>query len=75
MRGIDSKRGSPFLRSPVPDSFCLFDRSELLARLHREGTVHSIAYEETGARVLATVPPRLHDALAEFMVPPSAPRQ
>ena len=44
------------------------ERPELLARLHREGTVHSIAYEETGARVLATVPPRLHDALAGFMV-------
>jgi len=45
------------------------ERPELLARLHREGTVHSIAYEESGARVLATVPPRLHDALAGFMVP------
>ena len=45
------------------------ERPELLARLHREGTVHSIAYEETGARILATVPPRLHDALAGFMVP------
>ena len=44
------------------------ERPELLARLHREGTVHSITYEETGARVLATVPPRLHDALAGFMV-------
>ena len=46
------------------------ERPELLARLHREGTVHSIAYEETAARVLATVPPRLHDALAGFMVLP-----
>ena len=45
------------------------ERPELLARLHREGVVHSIAYEENGARVLATVPPRLHDALAGFMVP------
>jgi len=44
------------------------ERPELLARLHREGTVHSITYEETGARVLATIPPRLHDALAGFMV-------
>ena len=43
---------------------------ELLARLHREGTVHSIAYEETAARVLATIPPRLHDALAGFIVLP-----
>ena len=46
------------------------ERTELLARLHREGAVHSIAYEENGACVLATVPPRLHDALAGFMVPP-----
>jgi GTP-binding protein HflX len=46
------------------------ERTELLARLHREGSVQSIAYEETGARVLATVPSRLHDALADFMVPP-----
>lgn len=45
------------------------ERQELLARLHREGVVHSIAYEETGARVLATVPPRLHEAIAGFMVP------
>ena len=46
------------------------ERPELLARLHREGAVHSIAYEDAGARVLATVPPRLHDALASFMVLP-----
>jgi len=46
------------------------ERTELLARLHREGAVHSIAYEENGACVLATVPPRLHDALAGFMAPP-----
>jgi GTPase len=45
------------------------ERPELLARLHREGSVQSIAYEENGARVLAAVPSRLHDALADFMVP------
>jgi GTP-binding protein HflX len=51
------------------------ERPELLARLHREGNVHSIAYEDAGARVLATVPPRLHDALAGFMVPLPVPCQ
>ena len=44
-------------------------RPELLARLHREGNVHSVEYEETGVRVLATVPSRLRGALADFMTP------
>jgi GTP-binding protein HflX len=51
------------------------DRQELHARLHREGVVHSIAYEESGARVLATIPPRLLDALAGFMVTSPTPHQ
>jgi GTP-binding protein HflX len=48
------------------------DRPELLARIHREGEVHSVEYEESGARVLATVTPRLREALAPFLVAPIA---
>jgi GTP-binding protein HflX len=44
------------------------ERPELLARLHREASVHSVKYEESGARVVAAVPPRLHEALADFVV-------
>ena len=44
-------------------------RAELLARLHREARVHSVEYEETGIRVVATVPDRLREALAAFVVP------
>lgn len=31
------------------------DRSDLLARLHREGTVHEVKYEEDGVHIRATV--------------------
>ena len=46
-------------------------RSDLLAKLHREAEVHSVSYEEDGARVCATVPPRLQDALSPFLANPS----
>jgi GTP-binding protein HflX len=44
-------------------------RADLLARLHREAQVQSIAYEDTAARVMAIVPPRLLESLADFVVP------
>lgn len=45
------------------------ERSDLLARVHREGQVHSLAYEDDGVHVLATVPPRLREAVANFLLP------
>lgn len=43
-------------------------RADLLARLHREGTVLSLDYEEDVAHVVATVPKRSMETLNEFVV-------
>jgi GTP-binding protein HflX len=43
------------------------DRTELLARLHREGTVHESAYEEHFCRIRATVPARLRELMAPYV--------
>ena len=43
-------------------------RTELLARIHRDGVVHETAYEEECSRIRATVPERLRHALSEFIV-------
>ncbi len=45
------------------------DRADLLARLHREGAVHHVDYEESGILVRATVANRLRPALEPFAVP------
>jgi GTP-binding protein HflX len=51
------------------------ERADLLARLHREGAVHAVEYEEDAIRVRATLPDRLSESLAEFLAPmKSAPR-
>ena len=47
-------------------------RHDLLARLHREGMVHRIAYEDDGMHIHATIPDRAREALAEFLVSPDA---
>ena len=47
-------------------------RADLLARLHRDGTVASLTYEEDVAHVVATVPKRALETLAPFVVEPSA---
>jgi GTP-binding protein HflX len=44
------------------------DRSDLLARLHREGKVHQIDYEEEFIRLRASVPERLRETLAPFVI-------
>ncbi len=44
----------------------------LLARLHREGRVHDIAYVGDEVRVVATLPSRLKEVLAEFLIEPAA---
>jgi GTPase len=47
------------------------ERSDLLARLHREGTVEHLAYEPDHIAVTATVPVRSLDAYAGFEVIPA----
>ncbi len=42
------------------------DRTDLLARLHREGTVHEVNYEDEGVRVNATVPTKSAHVLKPF---------
>ena len=44
------------------------DRSDLLARLHREGVVHESDYEEKFIRIRATVPKRLRLTLEPYIV-------
>lgn len=43
------------------------DRTDLIARLHREGVVHSTDYEEDAIRIRATIPERLRETLASFL--------
>ena len=45
------------------------DRSDLLARLHREGVVHQADYEEGFVSIRATVPERFRLTLEPFIVP------
>jgi GTP-binding protein HflX len=43
------------------------DRTDLLARLHREGVVHTTDYEEEAIRIRATVPERFRETLIPFV--------
>jgi GTP-binding protein HflX len=43
------------------------DRTDLIARLHREGVVHSTDYEEDAIRIRATIPERLRETLTSFL--------
>ena len=43
------------------------DRTDLLARLHREGTVHETAYEEHFCRIRATIPAKLREHTAPYL--------
>ena len=47
------------------------ERADLLARLHREGIVRDVQYEERFTRVIGTLPARSVEAFAEFLVVPS----
>jgi GTP-binding protein HflX len=42
------------------------ERSDLMARLHREGVVHETVYEEQFSRIRATVPPKLRELVTPF---------
>ena len=42
------------------------DRSDLVARLHREGVIHETEYLDTVMRIRATVPPRLRESVSPF---------
>ncbi|CAN5581308.1 GTPase HflX [soil metagenome] len=49
------------------------ERADLLARLHREGTVSDVEYEDAGqTRVVATVPTRSLEVFAPFLAVPAA---
>lgn len=48
-------------------------RTDLLARLHREGVVHQTEYEEDAIRVSATAPARLMEALRSYAASPGPP--
>ena len=44
------------------------DRSDILARLHREGTIHHANYEEEFIRIHASVSARLSETLKSYIV-------
>lgn len=44
-------------------------RADLLARLHRDGTVRELNYEECATRVTATIPTRSLEIFAPFLMP------
>ena len=46
------------------------ERADLLARLHREGSVHNVQYEEGFTRVAATIPNRSLELFAPFLDTP-----
>jgi GTP-binding protein HflX len=55
-------RGTMTVELRVPAS-----RADLLARLHRDGTVHDVKYEADYSRVVATIPTRSLDLFAPFL--------
>jgi len=55
--------GTTTLELRLPSS-----RADLLARIHRDGTLLSLDYEEDVAHVVATVPKRAMEAFAPFVV-------
>jgi hypothetical protein len=46
------------------------ERADLLARLHRDGTVRDLHYEEGFTRVIGTVPTRALEVFAPFLAEP-----
>ena len=69
-QGLDEfiDRISEFVNKNVGQAeLCLsLDRADILARLHREGVVHNVAYEEDCIRVRASLSDRTADELASF---------
>ena len=55
-------RGTMTLELRVPAA-----RADLLARLHRDGTVHDVKYEADFSRVVATIPTRSLETFAPFL--------
>jgi 50S ribosomal subunit-associated GTPase HflX len=48
------------------------ERADLLARLHREGAVRELKYEEGFTRVVAAIPTRSLEVFAPFLSVPEA---
>ena len=46
-------------------------RTDLVARLHRDGTVHNVKYEPEFTRITATIPTRALETFAPFLPEPS----
>jgi len=44
------------------------DRTDLIARLHREGVVHQTTYEENFIEIRASVPERFRQSLNSFII-------
>jgi GTP-binding protein HflX len=44
------------------------DRTDLMARIHREGVVHETGYEEEFIRIRTSVPERFRESLSPFIV-------
>jgi GTP-binding protein HflX len=69
-QGLDEfiDRISEFVNKNVGQAeLCLpLDRADILARLHREGVVHNVAYEDDCIRVRASLSDRTADELASF---------
>jgi 50S ribosomal subunit-associated GTPase HflX len=61
-------RGTMTVELRVPAS-----RADLIAKLHREGTVHDVRYDADFSRVVATIPTRSLEIFAEFLPEPSSP--
>ena len=49
------------------------ERADLLARLHRDGTVRDVEYEGQFTRVVATIPTRSLEVFAPFLPATSKP--
>jgi GTP-binding protein HflX len=49
------------------------ERADLLARIHREGTVHELQYEEGFTRVAANIPTRSLEIFAPYLESSDAP--
>jgi GTP-binding protein HflX len=77
-QGLDEfiDRISEFVNKNVGQAeLCLpLDRADILARLHREGVVHHVDYEEDCIRVRASLPDRLAHELAGFEAPEINPQ-
>jgi len=58
-------RGSMTVELRLPSA-----RADLLARLHREGTIHEVHYDNDFTSIVATIPARALEVFAAFLALP-----